>query len=184
MKCSGLICFGDSNTYGFDPRSFIGDRYEAENRWCDIISKRLCCKVLNLGQNGKPVPVGRCRSLERIIEENRDCDTIVVMLGSNDVLLGQSPEHIRDKMEKLLLQIKNLRPLKLLLLSPPRTTIPEGEKKLEELSKLYEKLAEELEIRFCDSHSWPLELCFDEIHMTEKANHMFADKLIEFIENN
>ena len=183
MRCSGIICFGDSNTYGFDPRSFIGDRYEEENRWCDIISRKLSCKVLNLGQNGRPVPVGRCRSLERIIEENPDFDTVLIMLGSNDILLGQEPGHIKDKMERLLLQLKSLRPLNILLLSPPGTTIPEGEKKLKEISELYESLAEELKIPFCDSHSWPLELCFDEVHMTEKANHIFAENLIEFIES-
>ena len=25
-----ILCFGDSNTYGFAPRSYLGDRYPAE----------------------------------------------------------------------------------------------------------------------------------------------------------
>ena len=25
-----LLCYGDSNTYGFDPRSYFGGRYPAE----------------------------------------------------------------------------------------------------------------------------------------------------------
>ena len=28
-----VICFGDSNTYGYDPRSYFGGRYDADNRW-------------------------------------------------------------------------------------------------------------------------------------------------------
>ena len=32
-----VCCFGDSNTYGYDPRSFLGGRYAAENRWVDIL---------------------------------------------------------------------------------------------------------------------------------------------------
>ena len=28
-----LLCYGDSNTYGFDPRSYFGGRYPAEVRW-------------------------------------------------------------------------------------------------------------------------------------------------------
>ena len=28
-----VICFGDSNTYGYDPRSFLGDRYGPTDRW-------------------------------------------------------------------------------------------------------------------------------------------------------
>ncbi len=30
-----IICFGDSNTYGYDPRSYLGGRYDADNRWPD-----------------------------------------------------------------------------------------------------------------------------------------------------
>lgn len=26
------ICFGDSNTYGYDPRSRLGGRYDADSR--------------------------------------------------------------------------------------------------------------------------------------------------------
>ena len=27
-----VICFGDSNTYGYDPHSLLGDRYDADSR--------------------------------------------------------------------------------------------------------------------------------------------------------
>ena len=27
-----ILCIGDSNTYGYDPRSYLGDRYPAEVR--------------------------------------------------------------------------------------------------------------------------------------------------------
>ena len=35
-----VICFGDSNTYGYDPRSFLGGRYEADCRWADILAAK------------------------------------------------------------------------------------------------------------------------------------------------
>ena len=35
-----VCCFGDSNTYGYDPRSFLGGRYAAENRWVDILQSK------------------------------------------------------------------------------------------------------------------------------------------------
>ena len=28
-----VICYGDSNTYGYDPRSWLGGRYDADSRW-------------------------------------------------------------------------------------------------------------------------------------------------------
>ena len=33
-----VICFGDSNTYGYDPRGYFGGRYNADCRWVDILS--------------------------------------------------------------------------------------------------------------------------------------------------
>ena len=30
-----VICFGDSNTYGYDPRSYLGGRYGPRDRWVD-----------------------------------------------------------------------------------------------------------------------------------------------------
>ena len=180
MKCSGIICFGDSNSYGFDPRSYLGDRYEKENRWCDIVSSKLGLRLINLSQNGRPVPAGKPRSLERIILENPELNTLIIMLGTNDVLLGQSAEHICDKMEKLVEGIKALRDIDIILLAPPRIELPE-DKELLKLSHLYEDLALKLGCFFCDFHNLEAELCFDGIHMTEKDNRLFAEKIINFI---
>ena len=33
-----VICFGDSNTYGYDPRGYFGGRYDADCRWVDILA--------------------------------------------------------------------------------------------------------------------------------------------------
>lgn len=32
-----LIFFGDSNTYGYDPRGFLGGRYPDEARWTTMV---------------------------------------------------------------------------------------------------------------------------------------------------
>ena len=32
-----MLCFGDSNTYGYDPRSYLGSRYPTEERWTGIL---------------------------------------------------------------------------------------------------------------------------------------------------
>ena len=36
-----VLCFGDSNTYGYDPRSYLGGRYDAGSRWMDLLAQRL-----------------------------------------------------------------------------------------------------------------------------------------------
>ena len=34
-----IICYGDSNTYGYDPCVMAGDRYPEEDRWTGILER-------------------------------------------------------------------------------------------------------------------------------------------------
>ncbi len=38
---SKLILYGDSNTYGYDPRGMIGMSYTEEIRWTKIVSRAI-----------------------------------------------------------------------------------------------------------------------------------------------
>ena len=42
-----VICYGDSNTYGYDPRSYIGGRYPAGDRWVDLLAEKTGWEVEN-----------------------------------------------------------------------------------------------------------------------------------------
>ena len=35
-----IICYGDSNTYGYDPCTLMGDQYPEQNRWTGILEER------------------------------------------------------------------------------------------------------------------------------------------------
>ena len=48
-----VICFGDSNTYGYDPRSYLGGRYDTDSRWVDILAAKTGWTVCNMGENGR-----------------------------------------------------------------------------------------------------------------------------------
>ena len=50
-----VICFGNSNTYGYDPRDFFGGRYDEYSRWVDILAAKTGWTVLNMGQNGREI---------------------------------------------------------------------------------------------------------------------------------
>ena len=52
-----MLCYGDSNTYGYDPRGFVGDRYQKESRWVDILAQKLKWEIQNEGQNGREIPI-------------------------------------------------------------------------------------------------------------------------------
>ncbi len=38
-----MLCYGDSNTYGYDPRGFFGGSYPAESRWVGILAEKTGC---------------------------------------------------------------------------------------------------------------------------------------------
>ena len=48
-----VICFGDSNTYGYDPRGYFGGRYDTDCRWVDILAAETGWDISNMGQNGR-----------------------------------------------------------------------------------------------------------------------------------
>lgn len=50
-----IIRFGDSNTYGYDPRGDFGWRYDADSRWVDILAAESGWTVYNMGQNGREI---------------------------------------------------------------------------------------------------------------------------------
>ena len=70
-----VICFGDSNTYGYDPRGWLGGRYDEENRWVDILAQKTGWKIVNRGQNGREIPGAP-------VPIHGDVDLFIVMLGT------------------------------------------------------------------------------------------------------
>lgn len=64
-----ILCIGDSNTYGYDPRSYIGGRYPEGVRWTSCLSDSF---VINRGLNGMKIPMNYERYLGLIRLENPD----------------------------------------------------------------------------------------------------------------
>ena len=53
--CRRLLCYGDYNTYGYDPRSYLGRRYPESVHWTALL-KRYGWQVCNRGENGRAIP--------------------------------------------------------------------------------------------------------------------------------
>lgn len=174
-----VICFGDSNTYGYDPRSWLGDRYDADSRWTDILATETGWTVCNWGENGREIP-----SVPPIFPS--DTDLLILMLGTNDLLQGHSPEVAVSKLERFL---SNL-PLdldKILLIAPPSMTLGEWvpSQQLISHSRIFaqgcQSLAGRLGIRFADAGNWNIPLAFDGVHFTAQGHKVFAHKLLEVV---
>ena len=176
-----ILCYGDSNTYGYDPRSFLGDRYPADSRWVDLLAKETGWEVINRGMNGREIPV-------KGIPFPDNLDLLIVMLGSNDLLQGADAGAAAARMEAFLRRLTLSRD-KILLIAPPpmqpgqwvnSSRLIDASRKL---GDEYSAVAQRLGVRFADAAKWDIELCFDGVHFTEKGHRAFSEALAQTIKN-
>lgn len=178
-----ILCFGDSNTYGFDPRSFLGDRYPAEDRWTDILENQTSWEVMNAGVNGGRIPFSP--HALRLLSEYAPVDVLFVMLGTNDLLQGVSASEAGVLMEAFLSPLLPHCKAIVLAAPPPMKRgawVPTDALVTESLQLVeeYQQLAQKLEIPFVDTRNWHIQLAFDGIHFTEEGHHAFAGRLLDY----
>ena len=182
-----VVCFGDSNTYGYDPRSLPGDRYPKSVRWTGILDSSGSWSVTCCGQNGREIPTlpAHWEPLCRLLEQTQP-DVLMVMLGSNDLLCHPrfTAGDVAARMEDFL---KTLPPCHVLLVAPPPMAPGEWvreERLLSESAALageYESLALRLGIGFADAGQWGVELAFDGVHFSENGHRAFAKGIQEVL---
>lgn len=174
-----VICYGDSNTYGYDPRSWLGGRYDADSRWVDILAAETGWTVRNMGSNGWEIP-GTASDFPP------DTDLLIIMLGSNDLLQGRSPEEAAGKLGHFLSSLSLSRD-KVLLIAPP--PMRRGEWVLNQqliddscmFAQCCRTLAGRLGVRFADAGDWDISLTYDGVHFTEQGHRAFAAGLLEVL---
>lgn len=106
-----VLCYGDSNTYGYDPDT--SGRYPRDKRWTTRLGKLLgeAFEVIPEGLNGRTTAYDRpgaawkngAGSFTACLGTHKPLDYVVIMLGTNDCNeeLGLSAEDIADGMETL-----------------------------------------------------------------------------------
>lgn len=190
-----LYCYGDSNTYGYDPRSFFGGRYPKQTRWTGILENKLGCRIINGGMNGRCIlgtsGVDSLASiLERVVEENAggvgvDADIhLLVMLGTNDLLGGMDAALVADEMDSFLEPLMGypaVRKTNPILISPPklrRGAWVEYDMLVEQSALLGEAMrpvAMKHGMDFLDAGGIEVDLCFDGVHFSEHGHRAFAE---------
>lgn len=176
-----ILCIGDSNTYGYDPRSYIGSRYPEDVRWTGRLGDH---EVINCGLNGMTVPRNHQRQVGLI--NLHEPDLVTVMLGTNDLLSGLDADEITERMGRFLDSLLSAgRPV--LLIAPPVlqygdwVTDDEYIWESEDLGAKYRELAESKGCSFADSGEWDIEVTFDGVHFSPEGHEAFAQKLEELL---
>ena len=172
-----VLCFGDSNTWGYDPRSPLGGRYGPDSRWVDLLAADTGWSVRNLGENGREIPTSAP-------DFPADTDLLIVMLGTNDLLQGRSPEQAAARLERFLSDI-SLDRSKILVIAPPpvkRGAWVPNQQLIDDsrtFAQLCHALAAQMGIRFADAGKWDILLAYDGVHFTEQGHKAFAAGLLE-----
>lgn len=187
-----ILCYGDSNTYGYDPRGLLSDEYPEAVRWTSLLANA-GYEVVNEGMNGRQIP-HRPAEINAAIQaiSAAKADLLIVMLGSNDLLMTPSytAENISHRMDTFLGKLQPALPHQKVLLIAPVPMIPgtwvREDRLLRESSRLvhiYKTLSQKLHIYFADASQWHVELSFDGVHFTEQGHKAFSAGILKFLQH-
>ena len=184
-----ILCYGDSNTYGYDPRSYLGGRYPDTVRWTALLERKGWV-IFNEGENGRCIP-HRAWEIDQLAQQlvQTEIDAVVIMLGTNDLLQEPelSAEECARRMERfiseLIRRIGPEWPGQILLAAPPpmrRGAWIISAEILEtsaHLPNCYEAVAERTGIAFADIEIPEDGLSFDGVHLSGSGHRAVADTL-------
>ena len=188
-----IICYGDSNTYGYDPHDQMEGRYPKDVRWTGILETETAWKIENHGVNGRSTVKFAC---DQVRDWHRRPNSVWlwVMLGTNDLL--ENPDFtaadVAKRMERFLKRLMEeaglaSRKMKLRLIAPP--AMQEGAwvdrpgllTESRNLGKEYQRIARRVGVAFTDASGWEIPTIYDGVHFTEEGHRMFAEKIREEI---
>ncbi len=190
-----ILFFGDSNTYGYDPRGIWEDRYPARNRWVEQLKREADgtgWEIRADGLNGRRIPVSEAENeyAAQLLCALPPESLFAPMLGTNDLLEYALPnvDRVAKRMENWIRRLQPLRPdVRWLLLSPPRMgsersadlVMVRFHKAGKMLADRYRELADRYGMDFIDTTEWEIPLAFDEVHFSDEGHLTFAEHMAE-----
>ena len=183
-----IILFGDSNTYGYDPRDFFGGRYPENVRWTTAVRNALSdeYEVIEEGQNGRTLPSISSPYFRNMIEQLQPDDIFVMMLGTNDILLTNNPNAsvpVRRLDEILAYVTENCRG-KFILIAPPYISDIYPDLKpyhdcCIEMNAQFMELAVQYGVKAIDAGAWDIPMGSDGVHFSVEGHKVFGERLLE-----
>lgn len=195
-----ILCFGDSNTYGFIPQS--GLRYDKNTRWTGILQSlwRNELEVIEAGCNNRTAfidnPAGIEQTGYKILPKYLKAehfDIIILAIGVNDLQLFFRPtlEEFEQGIEKLIKITKDLSPnAKIILVCPPKLDLAGiksgvfsfqfdeiSVEKSFKLPQIYKSLADKHNCGFVDLNKVTEVSPLDGLHFSPESHKKIAEYL-------
>lgn len=208
MNKKRIVCFGDSNTWGYDATT--KGRYEDDVRWTQRLGVLLGNEymVMEEGLPGRtsvfedPLNEGLCglTALTPTLQTHSPLDLLVVMLGTNDCKerFSANAQNIADGVQRSIFKAKRLdvwrQEPRILLVAPiimdPRVYSIEricnemgagSVEKSRALPVLLEKAAQNTQSEFMDCNPYVTPGSGDYMHFSAESNEPFAAALAQRI---
>jgi len=199
-----ILCFGDSNTYGFNP--IDKTRFSKTERWTGILQSLLGNRyeVIEEGCNNR---TGFVRNPDGHMQSGTDClpdcllklgrvDLLILALGTNDlqVQFNIDFQTVETGVKHLIKLFKVKNPLGNIIIIPPvvlNEDVIKGEwyyqfneisvKKSDKVAKICINTAKKEECEFFDINSFTSVSPVDGVHYDSESHKLIAEKLAEFI---
>jgi len=202
---NNVLCFGDSNTWGYSP--YTKERFSSDIRWTGLLRKKfinrnveiieagLCGRTTIYEDETRPGRKG-LEAIKEIFESEQSIDAVVIMLGTNDCKTynRSTPASIANGIDKCLdVILKHVSPSKVLLLSP----IYLGENVWKEgfdtefnpnsvliskaLKEEYRKIAVKRGVHFLSASDYADPSAEDQEHLNETGHRNLADVIYKEI---
>ncbi|MCM1338466.1 MAG: GDSL-type esterase/lipase family protein [Muribaculaceae bacterium] len=199
-----ILCYGDSNTYGFIPRTAA--RYDKDSRWSGILESALDYQyeIIEEGMNNRTGfftnPEGLKQSggeyLSIYLQNHQDIDICILALGTNDaqIFYNLTSENCKLGLENLITSVKKVNKNTKIIIVPPvkitqnilksyfslmfnQTSIS----KIQEVFPIFEQTASSNNCLYCDFNQFAPPSDTDGLHYTKSSHEIIAQKLSELI---
>lgn len=208
-RAKTILCYGDSNTYGFDPQN--GLRYPSKIRWTGVLQKILGSgyKIIEEGCNGRTTlyddPYESWKNglyhLKPCLNSHKPIDLVILMLGTNDLkqyfhasaeTIGKNAETLVNVIQTFTEEKQGYQPA-VILVSPPEigsgiAASPFGDIFSEDavteskrFSVYYRQAAEHTGCIFFDAARYIQPSPADSLHLSPSSHAVLAKGLAEVI---
>ena len=199
-----ILCFGDSNVYGFNPSN--GQRFSEKARWTGIL-KTLCkdkFEVIEAGCNNrtgfKDNPTGFEQTGYKVLPTilSNNLNFVILAIGINDLQYSYntSLDEVKQGLKNLIEITKTCAPnAKIIIVSPTaisndikksffRTLFnTDSIEKSRSLATIYFECAQDYNCDFIDLNTIAKVSSFDGLHYTEDEHKKIAFAIFEKIKN-